>query len=221
MAWKVVGVVLGLWPSDPKPGRLVSRSPDSGLIQHLILQPHLPSPWEEGQGEESSASPWKLLRGKITPVDVLHRAPHLTPLPPLPGNAEGCLLWNTRNLKLQVGNTGIVSFQSQQTVFTSEWDLRHFLWEDKCRHTPEPRTVLLAPLGRQGVGAGWVSLCPVLWNSAHTRDTRLPGQEVFSVCVYCERLCQTWSQLRKLFIEKKLLDFFSLFSKDVLYRSVK
>lgn len=96
MAWKVVGVVLGLWPSDPKPGRLVSRSPDSGLIQHLILQPHLPSPREEGQGEESSASPWKLLRGKITPADVLHRAPHLTPLPPLPGNAVRAAYFGTQ-----------------------------------------------------------------------------------------------------------------------------
>ena len=90
-------------------------TPQTGLIQHLILQPR-----EEGQGEQSSAIPWNLLRGKSTPADVLHHVPHVTPLPLLPLNAEGCLPWNTRNLKLQVGKTGIVSFQSQQRVFTSE-----------------------------------------------------------------------------------------------------
>lgn len=46
---KVVGVVHGALASDPKLGELVSRSPDSGLIQHLILQPHLPPREEEGR----------------------------------------------------------------------------------------------------------------------------------------------------------------------------
>ena len=144
---------------------------------------------------------------------------------PTPSHCQGRLRAaypEDREPQLQVGKIGIVSFQFQQRAFTSEWNLRHFLWEDKHRHTPEPRTVLLAPLGRQGVGWGLVSLCPLLWNSACPGKTRFPGQEVFSLCVYCQRLCETWSQLRKLFIEKKLLDFFFLlFLKDVLYRSVK
>lgn len=120
MAWKVMGVVLGLWPSDPKPGRLVSHSPDWFNPASYPPAPSPLPPREEGQGEQSSAIPWNLLRGKSTPADVLHHVPHVTPLPLLPLNAEGCLPWNTRNLKLQVGKTGIVSFQSQQRVFTSE-----------------------------------------------------------------------------------------------------
>ena len=88
---------------------------------------------------------------------------------PTPSHCQGRLRAaypEDREPQLQVGKIGIVSFQFQQRAFTSEWNLRHFLWEDKHRHTPEPRTVLLAPLGRQGVGWGLVSLCPLLWNSA-------------------------------------------------------
>lgn len=133
------------------------------------------------------------------------------PLPLLPGNAEGCLPWNTRNLKLQVGKTGIVSFQSQQRVFTSEWDLRHFLWEDKRRHTPEPRTVL-APLGRQGVGGGRVSLCPF---SGIPLTLGKPGflDKRCSLCVLSEALSDLVSTEEIVQWKETSRFFFSLFKR--------
>lgn len=39
------------------------------------------------------------------------------------------------------------------------------------------------PAGEAGSGRGAGLSVPLLWNSAHTGETRLPGQEVFSVCI--------------------------------------
>lgn len=65
--------------------------------------------------------------------------------------------------------------------------------------------------GREWEGGG--SLCaPSLEFRSHRGNQASWTRGV--LCVYCQRLCQTWSQLRKLFTEKKLLDFFfSLFKR--------
>lgn len=162
MAWKVVGVILGLWPSDPKPGRLVSRSPDSGLIQHLILQPHLPCPQEEGQGEESSLSPWSLLRGKSRPADVLHRAPPLTPHPP---TARGVSFQFQQEHLLLSGTSGIsygkINADTHQSPGQSSWP--HW--------------------GGSGWGAAGLSVPPALEFCSHQGNQASWTRGVFSLCI--------------------------------------
>ena len=99
---------------------------------------------------------------------------------PTPSHCQGRLRAaypEDREPQLQVGKIGIVSFQFQQRAFTSEWNLRHFLWEDKHRHTPEPRTVLLAPLG------------PTALEFCLPRENKVSWTRgVFSLCVLSEAL---------------------------------
>lgn len=135
-----------------------------------------------------------------------------------PRNAEGFLFQNIKNLQLQAGKIGIVSFLSWQRAFTSEWDLRHFLWED-TQESPRSSCWLHLAGGRREGGA---VLCAHLQSPPSSGILLAQGKPSFldKNCVYCQRLCQTWSQMRKFHL-RETSNFFSLFLKDALYRKVK
>lgn len=149
-AWKVVGVVLGLWPRWP--GRLVSWPPDSGFNPASYPPALSPSPGKKGRVRSHRPAPWKLLRGKITPADVLHHAP-ISPHSP---TARECWVraayfgtQGTSNCRLQHRNC-LLPVSANSIYFWVGPSGISLCGQAKRRHTPEPQDSLLSRCGSGG-----------------------------------------------------------------------